>query len=181
MGFDADLPTIDTQLRESLLEETNRSLTDADKLNFILAYIPDPPKVEVKRGHLVEAINNAELDSILLEINEETDTFNLFYVTDSESTAYTASYDDGVRSLVSFLLAEDWFVVKMDADAVPEIVADFFSEMQILPDGYADEEELFSQTYSANQLKTRIYDLKQADTDVFLNPEEVMDEAEHSQ
>lgn len=176
MGFDAELPTIEEQLTESPLEQTNLSLTDAGELNFVIAHIPDPPKVEVKRGHLIEAINNAELDSLLLEVDEETGTFTLFHITDSESTAYTATYEDGVRSLVSFLLAEDWFVVKMDSDAVPEVVADFFSEMQVLPDGYADEGELFSQTYAANQLKTRIYDLKQADTDVFLNPEEVMEE-----
>lgn len=176
MGFDAELPTIEEQLEKSPLKKTDIALSDANELNFTIAYIPDPPTVEVKRGHLIEAINKAELASLLIEVDEHTDTFHLFHVTDKDSTAYTASYDEGVRSLVSLVLAEDWFVVEMDANAIPESVAEFLEEMQVMEEEYADEGELFSQTYAGNQLKNRIYDLKQADTNVFLNPEEALEE-----
>jgi hypothetical protein len=180
MGFDAELPTIEEQLANSSFTKTSQTLDELTNHNFTLAYMPDPPTVEVKQGHLIEAINKLELDSILLEINKETDTVLLFYITDEETIAYQSNYNDGVRSLVSLLLAEDWFVIEMDATAIPPSVADYCEEQTVLTDGYADEGELFSETYAANQLKNRIYDLKQTDSDLFVNPQEHINNEEES-
>lgn len=173
MGFDHNLPTIDTQLSESPLEECDASLTNYSDFEFVFVYIPDPPKVEVEQEHLIEAVNHAELESILVSVDEETDETVLFYVTDSSSTAYRGNIGDGVHTLVDVLLCEDWFVLLSDTSFLPDSVAQYISEMTVLPEGYADEGELFSQTYAKNRLKHRIYDIKQTDTDLFTPDSEV--------
>lgn len=167
MGFENDLPTIDTQLEKSPLQKADMSLTEYSDFEFVFVHIEDPPKVEVKRNHIIEAVNNAELDSVLVSIDETEDKTVLFYVTEDGSTSYTGNFGDGVHTLVDVLLCEDWFVLTSETEDLPDSVSHFLSEMTVLPDGFAEEGELFTQTYGKNQLKHQIYDIKQSDTDLF--------------
>jgi len=171
MGFNSDLPTIQEQIQNSEFTQSSHSLSDFQEFDFTLAHIPDPPKVEVKKNHLIEAINKVELDSILININNKTQKVTLFYVTKEDVTSYQTSHEDGIPAIVSLLLCEDWFTIEMNKNAVPTAIAEFFEEMKVLTDGYAEQGELFSETYAANQLKNRIYDLKQTESDMFLHPE----------
>jgi len=173
MGFDAQLPTIETQLEKYAFEPVDIPLTELTEQDFTIAYIPDPPTVEVKKGHLIEAINSVELDSLLVEVNEDNNTVTLFYVSEDATQAYQATYNEGIKALTMALFAEDWFVIELNKNCIPNQLVDLFEEMKVLKNGHANEGELFSETYAINQLKTRIIDMKESEEELFPIEDEV--------
>lgn len=173
---DTDLPTIEEQLSASALTNTpSDDFTDYDSFDATLVHIPDPPKVEVKREHLLESVNQVNLDSVHLTLsrdNAETDA-KLFYVTeDTGITSYSGSAPDVAHAMIDVLLCEDWAVLTSNTESFPDPLISIINEMTVVPDGTAERGELFSQLYGINQLKHRIQNLKQAEGSLFESGDE---------
>lgn len=171
MDYDIDLPEIETQLTESALTRTPEDdFTEYDSFDATLVYIPDPPKVEVKREHIIESVNQISLDSVHITLSRQNDDepAKLFYISQEDGiTSYSGSSPDMAHAMIDILLCEDWAVLTMDTDKLPTPLTDIITEMTVLPDGTAEEGELFSQLYAINQLKYRIYDLKQSEASLW--------------
>jgi len=171
MAYDADLPTLPEKLEQSPLETTTKEITDFDDFAITFVHIDDPPKVEVSRGHVVEAVNKRELESLSLAFNDE--TMYAFYVYDNQIDGYECSIEDGVYTISEVLLCEDWAVLTL-SDSLPQLIpdalCDLLEEMTIVHKTVLDEGELFTRIYGMNQLKKRIVSLKNAESGGLFNP-----------
>lgn len=171
MAYDADLPTLSDQLEHSPVEETTKEITDFDDFAITFVHIDDPPKVEVSRGHVVEAVNKRELESFLVAFEDE--MMYAFYVYDNQIDSYECSIEDGVYTVSEVLLCEDWAVLTLSdllPQLIPDALCDLLEEMTIVHKTVLDEGELFTRIYGMNQLKKRIVSLKNADSGGLFNP-----------
>lgn len=173
MAYDADLPTLETQIAESSLEPTETDITEVGEFGLTFVQLEDPPKVEVSRGHIVEAVNGRELNSLLIDFDTGNDTMYAFYVHDDGIESYEATYEDGVMFLTQALLAENWVVLTFKEDIktrIPDGLEQFLDEMTIVNKTVLDEGELFTRLYGMNQLKRRIVSIKDSESDGLFNP-----------